>query len=257
MSKSSKYERFSEQPPLIQLERIVAALNGEPGMLYLYDLMEPESFRSKTDAAMQQRLNILVGEWMDSGRNMLAFKKKNETSWAMVDLEWRNQPPILEPTKNGVVRLRWVKGSKPSGDLGSHWKSDRDAVRLFIMLILNSQWMKLEGPCDRCKRYYIRKRIANKLYCSLKCRRSGYAIEATKKSRIAERKDKLCVAKELSGVWIKTNTRIDWKHWIAKKSNGYLSTRWITRAVSKRDLIKPDRPAVGIRRKVKKEKSNE
>src|SRR5439155_24780289 len=112
------------------------------------------------------------------------------------------------------------------------------ALILFFVFTLNSEWERLGGPCDRCARYYIKKTIRNKRYCSRRCGSMATAIASTRRRLDQEQKEKLHRAEVALRVYAKANTRLAWKDWISLNVPG-ITRKWLTRAVNAGKLKVP------------------
>jgi hypothetical protein len=111
------------------------------------------------------------------------------------------------------------------------------AALYFHVWTLNPEWDKLTGPCARCGQYYLKKRASQKVYCSRRCGNAATAVERTRERIASERKDKIARAKAAIKEWRSAKTQEDWKHWVARRA--CLDPRFLTRAVTKHDIVTP------------------
>jgi len=148
------------------------------------------------------------------------------------------------PSTNGRANLvlqpsAEIQALSPMPDSPQELKERAEllAALFFHVWTLNPEWDKLTGPCARCGNYYIKKRASQKVYCSRRCGNAATAVVRTRERIASERRDKLARAKAAAKKWNRAATRLDWKHWVAKKTG--IDPRFLTRAVTKGDLVPP------------------
>jgi hypothetical protein len=205
-----------------------------------------DTLNSEVQLELKKRLREFVVAWQASGPNLIKMMKCAPFReygplilgfgllllWCPTDggkAELRAYPnwPELERLL-GEQRVRQEGKGKPTPEV--------EALTLFLLLTANPLCEKLAGPCARCDRYYIKKRASQKVYCSRRCGNAATAVARTQKRIASERKDKIERAKAAMKKW-KPATRLDWKHWVASKTG--IDPRFLTRAVSKGDLVPP------------------
>jgi len=169
--------------------------------------------------------------WQLSGPNLVRFSVENRESWAQVNEYWKTIPFQLVGAPTGGGAFFW--NDHPSRD------PHREALRFFINLLMNPEYDKLAGPCERCGRYYIRKTVRNKSYCSRSCGTQATALAATKKKRAEAHARKLRTTRELISRYEAIRTKVPWKLWVSLR--GEISPRFLIRAVNRGELTAPNR----------------
>jgi hypothetical protein len=236
MSRRLQHPKFvSFATPLERMDRVLEVLNGE-GLS-----PKPVSNASRQVLAEYEKKKQLVPPilrgyvqtWLTSGPDLSKFAKDNYVVWGNVIHIWRQMPPALFASHSGTADL-----VLPGMPWPEPWQ---EAIRLFIDLILNPLSEKLAGPCCRCSRYYIGRRLRkNKLYCSRSCGSRTTATRATRKRREDEHRDKVLRAREASRQWEKVQTNQDWKLFVSTRQPD-ISLKWLTRAVNRGELATPVR----------------
>jgi uncharacterized protein (DUF1778 family) len=117
-------------------------------------------------------------------------------------------------------------------------RPERYAALLFHVGTLNPEWDKLAGPCARCKRYYLKKRASQKVYCSRRCGNATTAVARTRERLAKEHTDKLRRAAEAAGKSITARTHDDWKVFVFERESD-ITPKFLTRAVNKGELKPP------------------
>lgn len=121
-------------------------------------------------------------------------------------------------------------------------RPERYAALLFHVGTLNPEWDKIAGPCARCKRYYLKKRASQKVYCSRRCGNAATAVVRTRERLAREHADKLRRAGDAAQKWAKewrqSRTRKDWKQRVSEIEPD-ITTKFLTRAVNKGELKTP------------------
>jgi hypothetical protein len=108
------------------------------------------------------------------------------------------------------------------------------------MLVLSThpECDKLAGPCPRCGRYFLRKTVKQKVYCSRNCGSLASARASTLKRRNDEHAQKLLRASEAAAMWNPQNTRRGWKEFVSSKHPD-MTPKFLTRAVNRGELHDP------------------
>jgi hypothetical protein len=217
-------------PPRAELKFVVLALNGGP----IFREMEGEEFGDYEEIEREtpRILRGVVQRWQASGPDLEKFHRANPTTWDAIGQHLKRNAPLLSYTPgSGGANLI---GSPSPGKTPS-----QEAVRFFLMLILNPEWERLAGPCARCDNYYIRGRARNKIYCSRSCGTRATALAATKRKRTQERAEKVRIVVDLCEQWRTARTKQDWKSWICRKTD--IKKTFLTRAINRGDLKPPVR----------------
>ena len=214
-----------------ELQAVVDALNGKQ----IFREWEGEEFGDYFEILREAPpiLRQLVQAWQWSGPDLERFHRDNPETWSTVCQHLKQKPPLL----------CYSPGSGGASLIGSPFPNNtpsKEAVRLFIMLILNPEWERLAGPCARCGNYYIRRTARNKAYCSRSCGTHATALAATKRKREEDRAEKLSRVTQLCRQWRTTRTKQDWKSWISEQSPDITKT-FLTRAVNSGELKPPVR----------------
>ena len=181
----------------------------------------------------QDKLRWLVTEWESAARNLMKmFTKHFEVGQRVRSA----LAPYVDITADGDARMLLLL---PYQVIGASPNQDPDvAYEIFAMLVLDARRQYLGGPCDRCGRYYIKKRLDQKRYCGRRCAHLASAVRSTSKRLEREHKDKLDRAKSAVVQWRKTVTRLDWKRWVSRKEPD-ITPKFLTRAVRKGELNEP------------------
>jgi hypothetical protein len=117
-------------------------------------------------------------------------------------------------------------------------RPERYAALLFHVGTLNPEWDKLAGPCARCKRYYLKKRASQKVYCSRRCGNTATAVARTRERLDKEHADKLRRAQAAMQKWTTNPTNDDWKVFVSERESD-ITPKFLTRAVNKGQLKPP------------------
>ncbi len=205
------------EPSTDELERIVDVLNDDQWAL----LLEP--------SGMASELRRLIVLWQESGPNTRKlFNAQAELLHEAFEKLYFH--PIF--TKTGRAHIAMSE----AGEIAPTAKGR--ALQMFMSLILNPCWDRLGGPCARCGRYYLKKTIRQKVYCSRSCGSLATARKSTLRGRAVEHNDKLRRAVEAMRQWSTARTKLDWKQWVSIKEPG-ISQKFLTRAVNKGELKAP------------------
>jgi hypothetical protein len=179
---------------------------------------------------LSQELRKLVSAWQRSGPNLSAMIAEDKSLGVRV----RRGSTFLVTTENGYGYLGW----EPVG-FGNAVGWDGIALRYFLCLVTQPEWCwRLGGPCDRCGRYYVKRRTSQKKYCEQRCGSAATATAATKARRLGMHGEKLRRARVLARRWSRSRTRLDWKEWISRTERR-LSLQFLTRALNKGELREP------------------
>jgi hypothetical protein len=214
--------------PRDELTYVVWALNG-----FIYRELEGDEFGDYDDIQRKTPplLRELVQCWQAYGSDLQKFHRADPTTWADLHQYLKNHAPLLSYTPGSG-------GANLISDPNPGKTPYQEAIRFFLMLILNPEWNRLAGPCARCDNFYIRGSARNKVYCSRSCGTRATALAATKSKRDEERAEKLRRVTDLCQRWRRSNTKKDWKDWICQHD---ISKTFLTRAVNKGDLKAPVR----------------
>jgi len=217
------------------LERIVNALNGK---FEWQQVPGPDAARTQERKFKETPLLLrkLVKAWQLSGPDVTKFSFNHREMWADVARQFQTgmelNPLLLVGAPGGGAAF--FMNSRPQPD------PYKEALRLFIELLLNPECGRLAGPCGRCGNYYVRRSAKNKLYCSRSCGTRATALAATKKKREEEHGDKLRRAAEAAQEWTTARTRLDWKQWVSRScKEPPITPKFLTRAVNKGELQSP------------------
>src|SRR5271157_722649 len=112
------------------------------------------------------------------------------------------------------------------------------AALRFHVGTLNPEWDKLAGPCERCRRYYLKKRASQKVYCSRRCGNAATAVARTRERLAREHAEKLRRAQAVMRKWTTARTKDDWKVFVSKREPD-ITSKFLTRAVNKGELRPP------------------
>lgn len=174
---------------------------------------------------------------------------------------WLNMNPDLDGAWNPIwagdgyedIRESWqcyfdmTQGTRRCHlQLGPRFKWDtgppeKRARMLFGRLLLVPECEKLAGPCPRCGRYFIKKTLKQKLYCSRSCGSRESAEVATYKRREEEHAEKLTRAMKTTALWNPRRSRQSWKEWVSSRHPD-ITPKWLTRAVHRGELTDPSVP---------------
>jgi len=205
--------------------KLKSILIGEPedveDVCFLLNSEEPRELCSE--------LQKLVNAWQKSGPNLAKMLRDDGALESRV----KHGRTLLAPTRTGKGHLLWLP-NPPNFDPSS-WKDI--ALTHFMDLIVNPQWHKLGGPCERCGKYYVKKTARQKKYCSRGCGSKRTATDATRQRREVEHAEKLSRAQEATDRWPRVRTRFSWKEWVSAQTS--ITVKWLTRAVNSGNLRAP------------------
>ncbi len=218
----------------LALEEIVLMLNGDGNKEH------------PLHAATQANLIQLIQAW----------NKAKEKGWNRFEREHDAPLPTLLKTSFPPGCPTWQEIEKrcqaflfPSGtgayphveyvgEKGRPWTSWDTAAHLFINLITNPAHIKLAGPCERCRKYYIKKRTSQKVYCSRTCGNAATAIIRNREKWQQQRDEKLERASKTAQKWARSKTAEPWKEYVCEKHRD-ITPKFLTRAVNNRELSEP------------------
>lgn len=200
---------------------------------------------------MKGHLRELVKAWQDSGPNL-------------EQMVYGSHKHLRAPLLQGICVGHWIptNGGRAILDVRPDigllemvvgrdrvWRNSPDGTELlrpeveawieFGFFTLNPHCEQLAGPCVRCGNYFVKKRETQTVYCSRRCGNAATAVARTRERIAEERRDKIARASAAMKKWESVATRQDWKHWVAKKTG--IDSRFLTRAVTKGDLVPPKR----------------
>lgn len=219
--------------PRYELERTVDALNGK---------FREEQPLGPDDVLLQERraketpphLRELFEAWQACGPDLFKFSCAHRNMWTDVKSYWeegrRLNPIFLLGAPGGGAGLGMQNRREPD--------PYKEALRLFIELLLNPACNELAGPCIRCGSYYIRRSVRNKVYCSRSCGTRATALAATRKKRDEEYRAKFSLAEHAAREWATARTLQAWKPWVSRRHPG-ITVKFLTRAVNSGKLIAP------------------
>lgn len=209
----------------ISAGKLRSVLIGQPedlqSICYLLNSQEPQELCSE--------LRSLVKAWQKSGPNLVKLLKGDGVLADRV----QHGRTLLCPTRTGKGHLLWLPAPRDFNPLS--WK--HQALAHFMDLIVNPQWHKLGGPCERCGKYYVKKTARQKAYCSRRCGSVNTAMASTRRKREEQRADKMRRAQAAADNWAKVRTRQPWKRWVSMQTK--ITVKWLTRAVNRGDLRAP------------------
>lgn len=171
-------------------------------------------------------LRSIIRTWQDSGPNTIKLFGQHPELWAESVKAFQ---PALMPTRTGGAYLNFVTNMGAEGEIeklgaaGTRFK----AFVLFNSLMLNPLWPKLGGPCERCGKFYIKKRASQKVYCSRQCGNAATALARTRERIERERNDKLDRAKAAMKEWKREKPGDDWRPWVSQRTG--IDLRFLTR----------------------------
>lgn len=178
------------------------------------------------------KLTQLVTEWQASGPNLAKMMAANLPLWHTLASSCHATWTI---TKTGGAYVNLVPGIAPPKFGHSPTRAEEkeaQAVILFYLLTLGP-WEKLGGPCQRCGKYFIKKRANHNFYCGRGCASLASAKVSTRKKLDKEREHKVERARAAIQEWdaLKRHPAIGWKQWVHKRVPG-ITSKWLTRAVN-------------------------
>jgi hypothetical protein len=224
-------------PWYLEIKAVVDALNGkEIESLLVTQRPESTQYGDFEQKLRETRLILrkLVHEWWSSGPNLQKFSLASPSVRADADSFWSRTP----------LELYW--GDSANADV-LHTLHDEpastpydEAIRFFLLLILNPYANKLAGPCARCGNYYLKKRVSQKVYCSRRCGTASTATARTRENRRREHADRLRRSRAAIQNWSRTRSKMNWKQWVSKQVRD-ITPNFLTRAVNKGELKAPVR----------------
>lgn len=246
-------ERFAPEEKLQDFANI---LNGLP------PAYEADGTLGELSAIGRMFLRQRLEGWTDSGGDW-----ENEEAWTSHGVDPFQEQISLKRTVTGTIWLLKGKFGRHEEELaravlslgvqdanlepGSLYsfgelEGINEQVALarlcFVRFLLNEHLHMWGGRCDRCKSFYVRKRLNHKRYCSKACKHTFTSA----KSKADRHARKLAVARAEILSWEalpaeerKENGR-KWKVWVAEKtSKEGCTVQWITRYVNTGELTAP------------------
>jgi hypothetical protein len=217
--------------PLGELQFVVLALNGV--MLYATEYEDSARHQELLRHA-PVILRGLVAAWRESGPNLARFMRDWPT-------HSQNISRMLEANP---IQFAW---GNLGGCLFVKTFIDRlattprlEAYRWFCLLITNPFWDRLAGPCVRCGRYYARRAVRKRIYCSRSCGSKTTALLATAKLRERQHAEKVQRAQAAVQRWKCAATKLDWKTWVSRNEKD-ISVSFLTRSVNRGEIVAPSR----------------
>jgi hypothetical protein len=191
----------------------------------------------------REMLRSLVTEWDNAGRNL---QRMVETHWTRYGrkLNWHLQSALRLNIVLGRGATTFIDGTTVlRAALGRLTPEDHErlALELFALLVIDARASRFGGPCDRCGRYYIKKRKTQKRYCGRRCAHLASAVKSTRKRLDAERAEKLRRAIRAAKIWKTARTQLGWKEWVSR-SELDITPKFLTRAVNNGELTPPNAP---------------
>jgi hypothetical protein len=213
---------------VFDLELLCSVLNGE----WPKDIPQVPGPLSPAILGARPTLTKLVEAWLRVDRN--ADRLWESDRWIAAGLE---RMTARISTKGGQLKLEWpcVKHSGIPTEAERH---ENFAFEHFVNLLLNPQSDRLAGPCARCRRFYVKKTAAQKVYCSRRCDQAAGAVAATTKRNEEARAGKLQLARTTVREWSRVKTPIEWKTWVVKREP-LLSKTFLTQSVNRGELEAP------------------
>jgi hypothetical protein len=194
---------------------------------------------SPVKGAMHKELLRLVEAWRASGPNVRKLlHREPELSRRIL-----NGTTVLQVTNAPMAQLAWfpfkVKIPHTKSEAQKPPLSPEDEARYrFTYLLVNPEWERFAGPCDRCGRFYVKKTLRHQYYCSRSCSSAATAIAATASKREQERNDKLGRAQDAIHAWERSSSTQDWRKLDLKKTG--FTPNWLTRVVNNGSVVVPD-----------------
>lgn len=193
---------FSVAPSIRELQFIIRVLNSEDEGLELRRLVK-----------LWQRVGLV---------KMLADEKALRRPGQL----------FLVPTAGIGGKLMPLPREAGRGPL----KGKRAARTLFTTLVIHPLLAKFGGPCARCHKYYLKKKLSQKVYCSRQCGSAATAMGRTTERRREKHEQDLQRARQAARRWTSRASE-SWKEFVSKETE--LTVRWISRAVNKGELQAP------------------
>jgi len=163
---------------------------------------------------------------------------RESSLWGHVQRYWKSKPTWLEVIPSGPYAGHPCGGHEFSSypEVNPY----KEALRFFVLFLLNPEWEKLAGPCARCGKYYIKKRASQNVYCSRRCGNAATAAAALRVQREKDHTDKLHRAAEAAQKWTTAKTKLDWKRFVSR-SEPDITPKFLTRAVNEGEFTEPQK----------------
>jgi len=179
----------------------------------------------------QQELLRLTRAWFDAQGNIKLLLNSDPV---LARAAYRF-PARLVPTATGQAVLEFFTSQNSRRQSGPI----KIALSHFINFLLNPENDRLAGPCKECGRYYIKKTVRQKVYCSEGCGRKLTSRESNRLTQEEERSERIRVAQRCIDRWGKQKTRLDWKEFVHLETQ--ISKHFLTCVVKKGLLLLPDK----------------
>jgi hypothetical protein len=224
-------------PWYLEIKAVVDALNGKEVQSLLVTQRPGSTNYGDYDQKLRETppiLRKLVHEWWRSGPNLKKFSLANPKVRADADSFWCRTPLELYWGDSGNADALHTLHDEPASTPYD------EAIRFFLLLIMNPYANKLAGPCARCGNYYLKKRVSQKVYCSRRCGNASTATARTREKRRREHADRLRRSGAAIQKWSRAQRKMDWKQWVSKQVCD-ITPNFLTRAVNKGELKAPVR----------------
>jgi hypothetical protein len=217
----------------LEMNTCLDALNKEEARVPVAVKGGDWEWRTVNVLERKQELRRLIVLWQHSDRNLnTLFKKHPELQTACTAGK-----AFLIPDRDGKAQLAW---SPTIGELQLS-PQKREALVHFIRFLVNPLSSKLQGPCARCKGYYLQKRVNNKTYCRSQCGSGKTALASTQARRERARNVMLEIARMAVLDWKPKHG--DWKAFVVRRVNAslrdHITAKWVTRVMNNGELEQP------------------
>lgn len=215
---------------------------GEQGKEHLERFCE--LLNSTEQPELKEQLRQLVARWQASGPNLMKMmlSRVGTNIWQPETYELVQSlfTAYWVPTKHGRAILHVVPNDTQLERLFGGERIYRDAWIEFGLFVLNPSCEELAGPCARCRKYYVKKRKSQKVYCSRRCGNTATALVRTAEKLKAEHKQKMIRAKALIRKWntLKSRSGLVWKVWL-REHEPNITDKFVTRWVNMGELKEP------------------
>jgi hypothetical protein len=182
---------------------------------------------------LRDELRELFRHYRESGPNLKRMMDSDQKLARTLRDMWTVRVVF---TDSGFADLQlYPRGISYPAEYTDHYK----AIQIFGRLILNREWAKLDGPCSRCGKYFVRQRqsfrIKEHVYCSRECSATATAMASAKAKREVEYAAKLKRAESARQQWKPGG--LSFKEFVRKETG--LTLTWITQAINCGKLREP------------------
>lgn len=189
------------------LKNIAALLNSEP-------------------SPVRDELRALFSRYRESGPNLQRMMAADEKLERTLRDMWEVRCVF---TPSGFADLDLLpRAIRYPGEYDTRYK----AIQIFGRLILNREWAKLDGPCSRCEKYFVRQRRSfrtkENVYCSRECSGAATATASMKAKHDAEYAAKLMDAKDAARRW-NPGGKVSLRDFVHEETG--LTKTWVTQAI--------------------------